>query len=167
MITIEEWMQTVEYRISDGSDFLWLCYGDNAHCLDSIGKNQSSASIVFDRTNQCVYEVSVCDALHNRAYRMIHPDYAKAHQQESQERSVEDVAWEGVPWIDLELPEDFMLKAAAILKGDAYDTGILVPLDLEEEELQMLEKISIEQGITKDQVVENILRAHIEAAQKS
>ena len=35
MITIKEWMELVDYKITEGSTYGWQCYGPNAYCLDS------------------------------------------------------------------------------------------------------------------------------------
>ena len=54
MITLKEWMEIVNYRITEGSDFTWSCYGDNAYCLDSWDgdQNGSSFTIIFDTKTQ-------------------------------------------------------------------------------------------------------------------
>jgi hypothetical protein len=34
MISLKEWMELVDYRITEGSDYGWNCYGHDAHMLD-------------------------------------------------------------------------------------------------------------------------------------
>ena len=50
MITLKEWMEIVDYRITEGSGYQWQCYGPNAYCLDSWNGEQDghSLSIIFD-----------------------------------------------------------------------------------------------------------------------
>jgi hypothetical protein len=51
MITMKEWMELVDYKITEGSDYTWSCYGPNAYTLDSWngvhGAGGYSFSIVF------------------------------------------------------------------------------------------------------------------------
>jgi len=87
MITMREFMELIDYKITEGSSYLWNCYGHNAYCLDSWngvhGKGGYSFSIVFSTKTQKVYEVSVCDYTNDRAYRMINPAYIKKFNKEN------------------------------------------------------------------------------------
>lgn len=80
MITIKQFMETCGYRITEGSDFGWDCYGHNAYRLDSWNGDQDghTVSIVFDTQTQVVYEVEAFDYSRERAYRMINPEYKAA-----------------------------------------------------------------------------------------
>ena len=63
---------------------------------------------------------------------MINPQYADAHVQEASTRSVDmNNAWEGVDYIDLDVEEDFVEKATAILSGQDYDTRVMMQLELD------------------------------------
>ena len=110
MLTIKEWMELVDYRITEGSDFQWDCYGHRVYVLDSwngIHDNGGySFSIVFSTEDQEVYEVSVCDYTNNRAYRMINEDYQKKMRKEAKRRCVDkDQAWDDVNYVDLDVDE--------------------------------------------------------------
>ena len=85
MITMKEWMELVNYRITEGSDYCWQCYGPNAYHLDSWNGDQDghSFTIVFDTKNQTVYEVQAHDYLHQRAYRMINEEFRKKNKKEA------------------------------------------------------------------------------------
>ena len=91
MITLKEWMELVDYRITEGSDYCWDCYGPDAHALDSWNGDQSGHSfcVIFDTKTQVVYEVQAHDYVHNRAYRLINPDFKNQHTDESIERMLE------------------------------------------------------------------------------
>jgi hypothetical protein len=135
MITIKEFMELVDYKITEGSSYGWECYGPNAYTLDSWngvhGKGGYSFSIVFSTKSQKVYEVSVCDYTNDRAYRMINPKFVEKHRKESKLRDVNlNEAWDNVEYTDLEVDDDFIQKALAIKAGEEYDTGISIPLDL-------------------------------------
>jgi hypothetical protein len=166
MITIKDFMETVDYRITEGSDYGWQCYGSDAHRLDSWNQEQDghSVSIVFDTHTQTVYEASAYDYKHNHAYRLINPDYRAAHSQEAQEKGVlENQAWDNVDYIDLETDEDFLAKARAIVLGEEYDTRVSVPLNLPDDSLFELMKLAHESDQTLNQFVENLLRQAIDS----
>lgn len=155
-------MELVEFRITEGSKYCWECFGPNAYSLDSWNgdHNGHSIGIVFDTTDQTVYQVSVYDYRNNRAYRMINPSYASQHAAEAVERNVDaDQAWDEVNYIDLEVDEDFVEKARAIIAGEVeYDTRIQVPIDLPDEMLYNMMKLAHEQDITLNQLVEKVLQ---------
>ena len=163
MITMKEWMELVDYKITEGGDYGWDCYGPNAYCLDSWngvhGKGGYSFSIVFSTKTQKVYEVSVCDYTNDRAYRMIAEDKQKKHTKEAKELGVNlNEAWDGVDYIDLEVDDDFIQKCLAIKDGDDYDTRISVPLDLPDDLLLEAAMNAHRQGITLNDYINNALK---------
>jgi hypothetical protein len=161
MITMKEWMELVDYRITEGSDYGWQCYGSNAYHLDSWNGDQDghSFTIIFDTKNQTVYEVQAHDYLHQRAYRMINEDYRKKNKKEAKRRDVnKDEAWDDVNYIDLEVDDDFIQKCLAIREGEDYDTRVEVPLTLPDEQLFDLMKMAHEADVSLNSFVEQILR---------
>jgi hypothetical protein len=163
MITIKEWMELVDYKITEGGDYGWQCFGPNAYRLDSWngvhGKGGYSFSIVFSTKSQKVYEVSTCDYTNDRAYRMINPDYVKKHIKEAKARNVNlNEAWDDVDYVDLDVVDDFIQKCLAIRAGEDYDTRVQVPVDFSDEELLHYMKIAHERDITFNQLVEQALR---------
>lgn len=161
MLTLKEFMELVEYRITEGSDFGWTCYGMNSYMLDSWNGDQDghSFTIIFDTRTQEVYEVQAHDYVHNRAYRMIHPDYQEAHRKEEQTKgSHADEAWDDIKYVDLESDDDFIQKGLAIRAGEDYDTRVSIPLDMPEQELMALFKMAHEADMTFNDYVEKILR---------
>jgi len=165
MITLKEWMEIVDYKITEGSDFGWNCYGKDVHMLDSWNGEQDghSFTVIFDTKDQTVYEVQAHDYVHNRAYRMINEDYRKKAKKEARKRDVSrDQAWDDVDYVDLETDDDFMQKCLAIRAGEDYDTRVSVPIDLSDAETFELMKLAHEQDITLNQLVERLLRRVIE-----
>lgn len=164
MISLKQWMELVEYRITEGSDYCWDCYGPDAHTLDSWNGEQDghSFSVTFDTKTQVVYEVQAHDYSNQRAYRMINPEYAKKHKKECKRRGVDlNEAWDCITYVDLETEEDFMSKAQAIFAGEDYDTRVKVPVDFTDAELLAYMKIAHERDITFNQLVEEALREAI------
>ena len=166
MITMKEWMELVDYKITEGSDFGWQCYGPNAYALDSWngvhGKGGYSFSIVFSTKTQKVYEVSVCDYTNDRAYRMINPSKVEKHRKEATGRGVNlNEAWDDVDYVDLEVVDDFIQKCLAIKAGEDYSTDVSVPLDLPDDLLLEAAMNAHRQNITLNEYINNALREMI------
>jgi hypothetical protein len=160
MITLKDWMECVKYRISEGSDYQWQCYGYEAYSLDSWDKDHDgvSSSIVFDTDNQTVYQVEVHDYANKRSYRYINPDYRGAYLKECKQRGVEDEAYDGVKFVDLEVAEDFLEKCRAIMNYEDYDDRVSIPIEFDDEELLVLMKLAHERDMTFNEFVEEALR---------
>jgi hypothetical protein len=171
MITMKEWMELVDYKITEGGEYGWQCYGPNAYCLDSWngvhGNGGYSFSIVFSTKTQKVYEVTVCDYTNNRAYRMIAKNKQDKHRKEAELLNVElDQAWDDVDYVDLDVVDDFIQKALAIRAGEDYDTRVQVPVDFSDEDLLKYMKMAHERDMTFNEFVEEALRhalAEVEA----
>jgi len=161
MITLKQFLETIDYRITEGSEFHWQCYGPNAYCLDSWdGKHDDGTSfqVTFDRDTQTVYQVEAHDFGRRKAYRYINPEFANAHRDEAFKRGVDaDEAYDDVKFVDLEVEEDWLEKAHAIANGESYDERVSIPLDLEHNELFKLMTLAHEQDITLNQLMVEIL----------
>lgn len=165
MLTLKEFFEVTNYRISEGSDYGWECYGPNAYRLDAWNGDQNghSHSIVFDNKTQEVYEVTSYDYRNNRAYRLMNPNFVKKHKKEAKRRSVEyKEAWDDVDYVDLEIPEDWIEKATAIEAGVDYDTRVQVPLTLDRDQMFEMMQMAHERDMTLNQFVEMVLRQEIE-----
>ena len=165
MITMKEWMELVNYRITEGSDYMWQCYGSNAYALDSWNGEQDghSFTVIFDTRDQTVYEVQAHDYVHNRAYRMINEDFQKKNRKEAKKRDIDkDNAWDDVDYVDLDVDDDFIQKCLAIRAGEDYDTRVSVPMEFSDQELLTYMKLAHERDITFNQLVEQALREAIE-----
>jgi len=163
MITIAEFLEIVNYRITGGSDYGWQCFGRMARWLDCEVEGQYSASIVFDAHTQEVYTAEICDYRNDRCYRLINPEYADAMSTEAKERGTDNTqAWDDVKWIDLETDDDWIQKSAAIVAGEEYDTRVIIPIDLPDDSAYALMKLAHEQDITFNQLIEKVLRDAID-----
>lgn len=169
MITMRDFMETVNYRISEGSDYGWTCYGPNAYQLDSWNGDQDgySIGIVFDTDTQIVYQMEANDYKNNRAYRWFHPDFKKKYEEDAETRMVDlDEAWDGVKYTDLEVTEDMLEKAQAIVDGEEYDTRVRIPIELDDQELMVLFKMAHERDMTFNNFVGEILLKEITRLEK-
>jgi hypothetical protein len=136
MITLKQWLELANYSISEGNKYMWDCYGPDTFMLSSWnginGPGGHSVEIVFDTRTQTVYEVTAHDFTNERAYRMINPLYAKAHAEEAGNRGADmNTAWDGVDYTNLDVEEDFVEKATAIVSGQTYDTRVMIQFELD------------------------------------
>lgn len=164
MITLKEWMEVIDYRITEGSEYGWECFGDNTYSLSFWNQDQDgcSANVVFDTKTQEVFIVEVCDYKKDKAYRLINSEYREAYSEEVSQREDEDYAWDCVPWIDLEVDDDWIQKAQAIIENAEYDERVEVPLELDRDEMYELMKLAHERDLTLNELVEEILREKME-----
>jgi hypothetical protein len=166
---IKQWMELVDYRITEGSSFQWQCYGDKAYTMDSWNGDHDgeSFSIVFDTADQTVYELQAHDFLRGRAYRWTNPDHKTARDTEAKNRGVAVAeAWEDVDYVELEVLEDFYEKARAIQQGLEYDTRVQVPIDLSDSDMLSLMTLAHEADMTLNNFVEKVLREQLNLLQK-
>lgn len=165
MITMGEFMSVINYRITEGSNYLWSCYGPNAYSLDSWnGDNDDGHSfcIIFDTKTQTVYEVQAHDYKRSRAYRLFNPLYIGAVKNESAERDIDfDEAWDCVKYVTLETVDDWLEKAKAIVSDEEYDTRVSVPLELDDKELFELMKQAHKNDVTLNDYVQRVLHSYI------
>ena len=164
MITIKDFMECVDYRITEGSDYLWKCFGPNAHSLDCWNGDHDgfSIGIVFDTKTTTVYKFEAHDYAKENSYRWIHPEFREAHDNESKTRGVNlKEAYDHVNFVDIDLADDIIEKATHIVMGIDYDERVQVPLDLPDNLLNKLFRIAHEKDITLNELVENILREEL------
>jgi hypothetical protein len=167
MITMKEWMELVDYKITEGGDFGWQCYGPNAYQLSSWNglhdKGGWSFNIVFSTKTQKVYEVTVCDYTNSRAYRMIAENKRDKHIKEAKARNVNfDEAWDDVEYVDLEVDDDFIQKCLAIKAGEDYSTDISMPIDLPDDLLMFAFKQAHAENMTFNNWMNKMLREFID-----
>jgi ribosomal protein S18 len=170
MITIKEWMELVDYKITEGSNYGWSCYGPYSYTLDSWnrihGEGGYSFSITFSTKSQKVYEVQVHDYTNDRAYRMINPKFQEKHRKEAKTRNVNlNEAWDNVDYVDLDVLDDFIQKALAIKASEPYDTRVQVQVDFSDEDLLQYMKMAHDRDMTFNAFVEEALRDAIEAVE--
>lgn len=161
MSLMQQFMECVNYRVSEGSDFTWNCWGSNAYRLDSWNGNQDghTITIVFDTQDQVTYCLEAFDYSRDRAYRWISPTYRDVYIEEARMRGVDELeAWEDVSFVELESLEDFWEKARAIVAGEDYDTRVQIPLELPDNQLFELMKLAHEKDVTLNQLVEQVLK---------
>ena len=155
--------ESLEHRISGGSEYGWKCYGANARFLD-YESDYATASCVFNTVDQVVYEIHVeIKDSEQKPYRWLNPLFKNVMYEEAAYREIDaDQAWDDVKWIDLETEEDFLEKASAIFKGEDFDKRVSVPVNLSKDELFTMMQLAHEKDITLNELVVEILQAVID-----
>lgn len=171
MITVQDFVKAIEYKITGGSEYQWKCFGENARyldCNDSEGYGGTySISAIFDSQTQQVYAIEVWDYSRDKEYRWIDLDYVKDHKKYSKKMEVDHrESLDGRNYIDLELPEDILEKANALVNGEEYDDRVQVPLDLDDETVYNLMKEAHKRDLTLNEFVEFLLKEEIERRTK-
>jgi hypothetical protein len=167
MITMREWMELVDYKITEGDSYGWQCFGPNAYQLSSWngihGAGGYSFNIVFSTKTQKVYEVSVCDYTNNRAYRMIALDKQEKYRKEAKRNFTNlNEAWDNVDYVDLEVDDDFISKCLAIKAGEDYSTDVSIPLDLPDDLLMFAFKAAHAENMTFNDWMNKMLKSFID-----
>lgn len=168
MITLKDFFERIDYKITEGSQYCWKCFGENAYQLDSwngkhSGDGGHSVNIVFDTKNQFVYEIQAWDYNNEHHYRWISPDFIDAVKEESEAHGVDfEESCDDVKFIDLYLEDDILEKLEAISNSLPYDTRCKIPLDLPDDMLFTLMKLAHEADVTLNAYVAQILVAAIE-----
>ena len=169
MPTIQDFLNAINYRISQGDKFGWECFGPNTYSLDSWQGNidDSSFSMTFDTMTQKVYQISMCDYANKVAYQWTDPGYIDAYMNRVSGLSdPRNIAWDKVEYTNTELAEDILVKITAASNGKEYDRRVSVPLEMDEKEMFRLMKMAHERDITLNQLVEEVLKNKIDELSK-
>lgn len=171
MITLKEYLFAIEYRVTEGSEFGWKCYGSNARYLDCIGPttNQDySIHAIFDSQDQRVYAMEAWDYKNDREYRWIDPEYVEAHKLEAKTHNIDpDETLDGEKYIDLEVPQDMLEKINAIVNGKTYDDRVQVPVEFSDDDLLQYMKLAHELDITFNELVERAIKEAVDAYERN
>lgn len=156
---LKDFLETIDYRITEGSGYQWQCFGPNAYCLDHWNGDHDGASlsVCFDKQDQTVYQVDAHDYANRRSYRWTNPEFVEQFKAEAATRGVTDEAYDEVNFIDLETEQDYLEKARAIFLGQDYDTRVSVPVDFSDQDLLKYMILAHERDITFNQLITEAL----------
>ena len=167
MITLKDYMECISYRITEGNEYMWNCYGPNAYSLDSGSSyGENTVSVVFDKVTQEVYQMEAWDFANRRSYRWINPNYIDAIKSESKNRNINfEQSIDNEKFIDIDSDADMIEKATAIANGEEYDTRVTLELNFEDDELFLMMKMAHEMDITFNEFVTHILEDSVKRAE--
>lgn len=122
--TVKEFIQCVNYHISDGYDYLWACYGIDAFGLMWEAKDLvTSSALVFDKRTQIVYEMAVWDGHSNKVYRWIKPEFLSKYKKECKSKGLKfNTAYDRVKYEDV-APSRIMRELKRIVAKDKLSSA--------------------------------------------
>ncbi len=155
----QRYLSAIDYRITDGSEFLWNCW-KNARYYDCT-TNYGHASMTANPDRGIVYEITVYATLDSdHPYRWTNPDFVDIRDAEAHERRLDSKkAWEDINWIDTESEDDILDKVKAILNNIDFDKRVVINIWLEETVITKLALLAHEADITLNEYFCAILRA--------
>lgn len=118
-MTLKDYFELVDYRVTEGGKYLWSLFGPHAYGLAAWDdENESiSASVVFDTKKQTVYQMEVFDYATERAFRWTNPDYAQQFITECEQRDAAmEIAYDDVRMTDVADKDEFLKFAREIYK---------------------------------------------------
>ena len=162
MIELQNWFNLAKFKIIDGYEYRWDCFGPHAYAIGAGDESQWELQVVFDTSTQEVYIAEIFDLKNDRAYRIYNPEYRDSYFECAKTYNVEpNLAWDNVLFVELETDDDFINKARAVIDGIVYDTRIEVPLELSTSEQLQLFKLAHAADMTVNQYVEKVLLEYL------
>jgi hypothetical protein len=167
MNILQQFLDAIQYRINDAWEHQWSSY-EGAQVL-GCDNEFATMSVAFKREDQTVIEITVAsglDANEQAAYRWINPDYRDAIMAEATKRGVNrSEAYEGLDYIDLEVVDDILEKGVAMLANEKFDPRVIIPLDLDDDQLLVLFKLAHERDITFNQLLCDIIQKAVDESE--
>lgn len=163
MINLKQFMEAIEYKISDGCEYLWKCFGDSVRVIESSSLERYYVSVTFDTVTQVVYSVEANDEDLALSYRLINPDYVDVYKGECEQRGVRfEIAYDDVVFIDLENDEEMLEKINAIINGREYDKRVSMELSLPDDCILELALEAHRRDITLNDLICDIIMKDLE-----
>jgi len=168
-MTLQQWMEATRFRITEGSEFGWRCYGSKAYNLSSwSGCNDTgySADIIFDCETQTVYEFSLVDYRTNEHYRWIKPQYREAYLAECVQRDIRpNENWSDKDIVDLPQEQDLLDRYKTVINeimGHSDQSRETVDIDIDDDVFFEMAIMAHKRDITINSMVEQILREELQ-----
>lgn len=166
MITLKEYLEAIDFKITGGSEYQWRCFGDKARYLDSAdneGLGDYSISAIFDSVDQTVYSIELWDYVNDREYRWINPMFVPAHMDACIQHNVDvHESCDGRNFVELDLASDILEKISKVVAGEPYDERVQIQVDMSEEDMLQYMKLAHSMDITFNELVEQALRQEID-----
>lgn len=118
MITLKDWLESVNYKITDGGPYEWCCYGNHSYFLDSWDSvdGTSFASITFDTETKDVFEVQICNYNEEKAFRWLNNQFKDKFLEESKNKKIDpSVAWDNIKFVELKNEKEYFKKFEEIM----------------------------------------------------
>jgi len=101
--TIEQYLDTIDYKIGDGSKFMWSCFGPKAYQYTYAAINFTSyvfeLNMIFDTETRIVYVVEFCVVEGDKVYKCFNPEFKEAYDTEEKIKN-ESLGFEPIEYED-------------------------------------------------------------------
>lgn len=161
---LEQILPLIEYKISEGTDYLWPCFGEQCWQLSFLDvEGRELGQLVHNRSGEVLFiAFTYVDNSKYTAYHWVEPECKEAYLKECAKREVDINRYDSDNLsIELELQEDVFQKLAAIYKMEIFDKRILVSMELPEKTLESLNLMAQENNRTLDDEVNHLLSEYI------
>jgi hypothetical protein len=78
--TLGDYLTAINYKVNDGGDYCWNCFGKNAYGYSHNKPREYSFDIVFDTVDRFVYMVVF--GTMDKTYQWVDENFADAFQEE-------------------------------------------------------------------------------------
>lgn len=156
MLKLHKFLNVIMYNVHDKVFLENSIYNQETDlvCEISNGNADYYLTCIFDVISQEILEITAEDYKLGNHYRWTTEDFASQQKDNS-------TNWMGKKYCELELAEDILEKATAIVSGRVYDTRVSVPLELSDEDFMLFARSAHERDVTFNQLIEQVLKAAI------
>jgi hypothetical protein len=167
LMFVQDFLKLVNYRVTEGQNFGWDCYGKYAYSFTSEiseGGHDIAISCIFDLTTSVVYEFEVyLSGEDERAYRWISESHIDAYHQEALKRGVSaEEAYEGMKFNNVDTSHEIYEIAETFCKGRIYEPNVEFTLNLPESMLDKLCELAWENSMTVDELIPSLVETYRE-----
>ncbi len=111
VITLDSYLDLIKYKITEGTDYNWQCYGSSAYILTRWDDRQYELNIIFDTVDRTVYQVDFHDYVKDKSYIWINHEFRQSFIDESNSRGLDAFnAYEDMNFIDLSSKTDELIN---------------------------------------------------------
>ena len=142
MINNKQFFDIVKFQVSSGSQYPNPVY-TSAYMVNSNKRDEFNASCIFNLDTGAVYEIYVHDCIKYNSYRWVAEEFRDSAANMSS--------------TSIEVEEDILEKLIAIVNGTEYDTRIIIPIDITDEEFLIMAKAAHAEDITFNEFIEKAL----------
>lgn len=117
MLTLQQFMELTQYRITESAEYQWQCYGEHALIMDYWNElGDYTLSVVYDTKKNIVYESTICNYRNDTAYRLFNPLFKHDFLDEAAYRGVNCIAYDDVEFANVSNTEAFLTIAKEVVK---------------------------------------------------
>lgn len=150
---LEDFLQTIQYRISSGASYVLESFGEICRLFHFVDKQENTVGSFLLNSQQKIIIIEVRERKENLFYRWVDKKYLSSITQEE-----EIYLDKKETYYLIEVEADILEKVKSIVNNEVVDQRVIVELDLDDDMIEVLTKAAEIKGITIDQFVEEALK---------